>query len=325
MRRFLGRFRGIYPVLYAFYDRQGRIDPGAMRSQVEHCIEAGAHGITVLGLVTEVSKLSTAERRQVVAEVGRAIGGRVGYAVTVAEQDVDGQIAFVREAAHHGADWAILQPPPGRGHDDTSLSRHFGAIADASPLPVAIQNNPVNLDSGLSPDGLVALVRAHPNIKLLKAEGHSLDIARALEMLGDAVDAFGGHGGLEFPTLMRSGGAGLIPAPHCVAVQAAIYAGLRSGDPAAAALAERLHRETLPLIVFMAQGIAVNWCYGKRLMARRLGLAEVFDRDPCPEATTFGLAESERLLAIIERAEAEVLPDLQLLLRASIAAIDAGP
>lgn len=179
---------------------------------------------------------------------------------------------------------------------------------------MAIQNNPVNLDSALSPDGLVALVRAHPNIRLLKAEGHSLDIARALEPLADAVDAFGGHGGLEFPTLMRSGGAGLIPAPHCIAVQVAVYAGLRSSEPAQAAVAERLHRETLPLIVFMAQGITANWCYGKRLMARRLGFAEVFDRAPCPEATPFGLAESERLFAIIERAELELLPELRALL-----------
>ena len=105
------RFGGIYPVLYAFYDRSGRIDPGAMRAQVEHCVEAGAHGITVLGLVTEVKKLSTVERQELVALVGRAIGGRVGYAVTVAEQNPEGQIAFVRVAAVSGADWANCTAP----------------------------------------------------------------------------------------------------------------------------------------------------------------------------------------------------------------------
>ncbi|MBV9561624.1 MAG: dihydrodipicolinate synthase family protein, partial [Bradyrhizobium sp.] len=268
----MGRFGGVYPVLYAFFDRQGRIDPGAMRAQIEHCIDAGAHGITVLGLVTEVKKLATAERQDVVELVGRAIGGRVRYAVTVAEQDEQGQIEFARMAAANGADWVILQPPPGRDHGDASLARHFGAIADAAELPVAIQNNPVNLESALSPGGLVALVRAHPNIRLLKAEGHSLDIAAVLDALGGAVDAFGGHGGLEFLALMRSGGAGLIPAPDCVAIQVAMYEALTGRDPAAIAHAERLHKEILPLIVFMTQGIPVMWCYGKRLMARRLGM-----------------------------------------------------
>ncbi|HYZ62821.1 MAG TPA: dihydrodipicolinate synthase family protein [Acetobacteraceae bacterium] len=307
------RFGGIYPVLYAFYDRHGRIDAGAMRAQVEHCIEAGAHGITVLGLVTEVKALTTAERQELVELVGKVIGGRVAYAVTVAEQDPAGQIAFARMAAANGADWVILQPPPGKGLSDAQLADHFGTIADTAPLPVAIQNNPVNLDSALSPAGLVALVKAHPNIRLLKAEGWSVDIATVLEQLGGAVDAFGGHGGLEFIALMRSGGAGLIPAPDCVAIQVSIYAALASGDPAAVAVAERLHKEVLPLIVFMTHAIPVMWCYGKRLMARRLGMAEVFDRQTSLAPTPFGLAEATRLFADVQAAERTLLPELRTL------------
>jgi 2-keto-3-deoxy-L-arabinonate dehydratase len=308
------RFGGVYPVLYAFYDRAGRIDHGTMRAQVEHCIEAGAHGIVVLGLVTEVARLTTAERQELVELVGRAIAGRVRYAVTIAEQDPAGQIDFSRLAAASGADWVILQPPPGRGHTDATLSAHFGAIADAAELPVAIQNNPVNLDSALSPAGLVALVRAHPNIQLLKAEGWSVDIATVLEQLGGSVDAFGGHGGLEFIALMRSGGAGLIPAPDCVGIQVAIYEALISGNPAAMAAAERLHKEVLPLIVFMTHGIPVMWSYGKRLMARRLGIAEVHDRHPLKQPTAFGWAETERVFADVARAEQTLLPELRALL-----------
>src|SRR5436309_1422415 len=102
------RFRGVYPVLYAFWDRAGRLDHAAMCAQVEHCIEAGAHGIMVLGLVTEVHRMTTAERQEAVALVGAAIAGRVPYAVTVAEQDAAAQIGFARMAAANGADWVIL-------------------------------------------------------------------------------------------------------------------------------------------------------------------------------------------------------------------------
>jgi 2-keto-3-deoxy-L-arabinonate dehydratase len=35
-------------------------------------------------------------------------------------------------------------------------------------------------------------------------------------------------------------------------------------------------------------------CYGKRLTARRLGIAEVFDRAPCQQPSEFGLAMLER-------------------------------
>lgn len=302
------RFRGIYPILYAFFDKSGRLDHAAMQAQVEHCIAAGAHGVAVLGLVTEVHRMTTAERQEVVEVVGAAIGGRVPYAVTVAEQDPAAQIAFAKMAERNGADWVILQPPPGKGHSEADLHRHFGTIADGLAMPVAIQNNPVNLDSSLSPYGLAALVRRHANITLLKAEGWSVDIATVLSELDGSVDAFGGHGGLEFLSLLRSGGAGLIPAPDCLRIQVAIFEALESGDPDANRLAEALHKEILPLVVFMTRGVPGILCYGKRVMAKRLGFECVHDRQPLAGPTPFGLAEMERVFADVLQAEQRLLP-----------------
>jgi 4-hydroxy-tetrahydrodipicolinate synthase len=290
------RFEGIYPILYCFYGSDGALDAGAMRAQVDHCIAAGAHGIAVLGLVTEVHKLDTAERRLLVETVGAAIGGRVPYAVTVGEPTVEGQIEFARMARANGAAWAILQPPPGKGLDVSALQRHFGSIADALDFPVAIQNNPVNLDSSMKPLELADLVSKHANIGLLKAEGWSVDIATTLAALDGKVDAFGGHGGLEFLSLLRSGGAGLIPAPDCVAIQVEIFRAFREGTQASLARAQRLHEAVLPLIVFMTRGVPGILCYGKRLMARRLGLSTIVDRAPALTPTDFGMAEMERLL-----------------------------
>jgi 2-keto-3-deoxy-L-arabinonate dehydratase len=297
------RFEGIYPVLYAFFDADGRLDRHAMSLQVEHCLSAGAHGIMVLGLVTEVHKQTTTERLHLVETVGALIAGCVPYAVTIGEPTADAQVDFARAAKAAGADWVILQPPPGKGHTEADLQRHFGGIADRLAMPAAIQNNPVNLDSSLSPDGLTALLRAHPNISLLKAEGWSVDIARVIENLGGQVQAFGGHGGLEFPSLMRSGGAGLIPAPDCVALQVAMFEAYKSGDPARIAQADAIHQRILPLIVFMTRSIPGLLCYGKRLMAKRLGLPEPFDRAPAIAPTAFGLTEMERVFADVLAAE----------------------
>ena len=305
------RFSGVYPILYAFYDAVGRLDPAAMAAQVEHCIAQGAHGIAVLGLVTEVNRLTTAERQHVVEMVGATIAGRVPYAVTIAEHEPQAQIDFARMAARNGADWVILQPPPGKGLSEDVLFAHFGTIADAAPLPVAIQNNPVNLDSSLSPDGLATLLRRHRNISLLKAEGWSVDIARVIALLDGEVDAFGGHGGLEFISLMASGGAGLIPAPDVLALQVAMFDALRSGDEEAGRLAGQIHREILPLVVFMTRNIGGLLTYGKRLMARRLRFDIVHDRQPLPAATAFGLAEMERLYADALDTERRLLPRIR--------------
>jgi 4-hydroxy-tetrahydrodipicolinate synthase len=40
-------------------------------------------------------------------------------------------------------------------------------------------------------------------------------------------------------------------------------------------------------------------CYGKRIAARRLGLGEVFDREPCNRPTPLGLAIAARRSAAL--------------------------
>ena len=66
-------FQGVYPVLYAFHQRDGSLDHAAMRIQVEHCLANGAHGLMALGLITEVGKHSTAERHEIVGSVAGAL------------------------------------------------------------------------------------------------------------------------------------------------------------------------------------------------------------------------------------------------------------
>ena len=297
------RWSGVYPILYAFFDQHDRLDRNAMRIQVEHCIDAGAHGIAVLGLVTEVHKMDVSERLELVELVGELIDGCVPYAVTVGEPNVAGQIGFAKAARRAGADWVILQPPPVKGVSEAELLRFFGRVAETLDFPVAVQNNPVNLDVWLSVSSLIALHKNSANVTLLKGEGYSVDIARVIEGTDGALDVFGGHGGLEFLALLRSGGAGLIPAPDCLAVQVRIFELMRANTPQAIAEAERLHQAVLPLIVFMTRSVPGLLCYGKRLMAKRLGLPEPHERLPSLAPTAFGLAETERFLAQLNALE----------------------
>ncbi len=282
---------GIHPILYAFFTADGRLDREAMRAQAEACVRNGAHGIAALGLATEVSKLTPDERRQVMAWLLEDVAGRLPVAITVFGETPDIQIAFVREAARLGASWAILQPPPTRPLPEAELLRFFGKVADASPIPIAIQNAPQYIGVGLSDASLLALRRNHPNFALLKGEGTALEIARTIEALGGEVGTFNGRGGLELPDVLRAGCAGLIPAPDSFDVQVRIYEALQRGDDAEA---DRLYGGILPLIVFLMQSIDQFLCYGKRLTARRLGLGEVFDREPCQKPTALGLACLER-------------------------------
>ncbi|CAG0971798.1 4-hydroxy-tetrahydrodipicolinate synthase [Burkholderiales bacterium] len=292
----LSRLHGVTPILYAFFDAEGAPARAPIVAQVEAAIRHHVHGVAVLGIATETNKLDVAERRTIMEWTAEAVGRRVPLAVTVAEPSVHGQVAFVRAARDAGADWVILQPPPVSGLAEVEYLRFFGAVADASPLPVAIQNAAQFLGIGLSNAGLATLNRNHPNVCLLKGEAPAAAVARLIEDTDGVFRVFNGRGGLELPDCLRAGCAGVIPATECFDVQVAVYEAMRAGREDEA---ERRYREMLPLVTFMMSSIDTFVCYGKRIVARRLGLGEVHDRAPAQRPSPFGLAMMERFLAAL--------------------------
>ena len=296
------RFKGVYPMLYAFFDAAGRLDRGAMRAQVEYCVASGAHGIAALGLGTEVSKLEAEERRLVMAWAAADIAGRLPLAITVFGATPDEQIAFVRAAAEHGAAWVILQPPrTGAPIEEDQLVDFFGAVADAAPVPVAIQNAPQYIGVGLTSAGIDRLNRHHPNVRLLKAEGSAVETHALIELTEGRMDVFQGRGGLEFIDVMRAGCIGMIPSVESCHLQSRMFDLMQTGRPEDAAAAERLYAQLAPLIVFLMQSVDQFLCYGKRLTARRIGLGEVHDRAPAQAPTAFGLDCLVRHAAVLDR------------------------
>jgi 2-keto-3-deoxy-L-arabinonate dehydratase len=277
---------GIYPMLYAFFNAQGSLDRQATRRQVQAFVDNGAHGMAVLGLGTEVNKLSDSERRQLVDWVAEELDGRLPLAITVNASTVDAQVEFAKFAHSRGASWVILQPPPDRGVPEEFFIRFFGAVADRVEVPVAIQNAPDYLGVGLTPEGVKTLNRNHPNFRILKGEGPVITIQRFVEETGGSVTVFNGRGGLELTDNLRAGCAGMIPASDTFDRQVRIFELMRARREQEA---DAVYREVLPAIVFVMQSLDTLHTYGKRLAALRLGLGEVYDRQPALAPHPFGL------------------------------------
>ena len=278
---------GVHAIAYALFDVDEKLDRTAMRAQIVVCLAAGVAGVAALGLATEVAKLSEAERRTVVDWVAEDLAGRVPFGVTIAGNSVAEQIELVRAAEAAGADWVILQPPTAGAYAMAEYVGFFGRVADAARVPVAIQNAPAYMGRGLDSDGILSLVRRHPNVRLMKAEGSAVEIAALATALGPDIPVMNGRGGLELLENLDAGCAGMILAPelvdHAVRVARLHVAGDRAG-------AEAAYGHILPAIVFVMQSLESMVCYGKRLFAARAGLGPVHDRAPALRPTPFGLA-----------------------------------
>jgi len=282
-------------MLYSFFDADGRLDRSAMKRQVDACVAAGAHGIAILGIVGEMNKLETDERRQIVDWVAEDLAGRRPLAVTVSERSVRGQIEFLKAAEAVGAAWTILQPPAVKNVPESEYARFFGAVADRASVPVAIQNNAVNMDIWISNDALKQLHRNHPNVAIIKQEGSVMMVQRMIEETEGVFDVFTGLGGKEIITSLAAGAVGVIPAPESIDIQVRIFGLLDSGRPEDVAEAERLYGAILPLLLYTHHSPEHMLCYGKRVMARRLGLGDVYDRCPALSPGPFGLSVARSL------------------------------
>jgi dihydrodipicolinate synthase/N-acetylneuraminate lyase len=280
------RAQGIYPMLYAFFDAAGGLDREAMRAQARACVAHGAHGVAVLGLATEVAKLSSEERRQLVGWAAEDLAGQLPLAVTVFGQSVPEQVDFARYAHSCGAAWVILQPPRWASAQDEDLIGFFGSVIEQLDMPVALQNAPEYIGIGLSAEGIAELARRHGNFCILKGEGPVLEIRRVIELVGDQLAVFNGRAGLELTDNLRAGCAGMVPGADLFDLQARCFDAMRAGDEAAA---EALYARALPAIVFAMQSIDHLVCYGKRIAARRLGIDAVFDRAPGLTPQPFGI------------------------------------
>ncbi|MFP3245230.1 MAG: dihydrodipicolinate synthase family protein, partial [Paraburkholderia sp.] len=192
---------GIYPILYAFFDRDNRLDREAMRRQMQTIVRAGAPGVAMLGLATEVNKLSLAEREQVIQWAREDSAGALPLAVTVSGTSVEAQRDLARYAVEHGASWLILQPPvlpPGTApRPESFYADFFAAVMEGFDVPIGIQNAPEYLGVGLSPDGLERLAARCSNFRLLKGEGPAIVLAETVARIGPLMPVLNGRGGLE--------------------------------------------------------------------------------------------------------------------------------
>lgn len=291
--------QGIWPILYAYFDARNQLDRHALQTQIDATIAAGAPSIAIMGLATEVNRLSLEEKHQFIDWTSEHIAARVPLAVTITGDTVDAQVALAEYAVERGASWLILQPPSMRDQPESFYFDFFAAVMERTRVPAGIQNAPEYLGVGLSAESIVALASRCPNFRLLKGEGPATTIERTVEKLrslGHALPVFNGRGGQELIDNLRAGCAGLIVAPDTFDRQVAIQQAFANGREQEA---EALYAQTLPAIVFVMQSLDALTCYGKRIAAWRMGFDVQHDRGLAP--TAFGLECARRFAAQLGR------------------------
>ncbi|CUX54889.1 putative 4-hydroxy-tetrahydrodipicolinate synthase [Agrobacterium fabrum str. J-07] len=281
--------KGILPVLPTPFLANGGIDEAGMKRLVVFALDKGVDGVVFPGFASEVETLNAAERAALLKIVVDAVAGRVPVVAGASAADWREVVEHGRAASALGIRHLMVQPPKSVGTDASALIEFLGRIVEALPeVEIILQNAPAPRGSDLSPQAIVEIVRALPQVTYVKEEtlpaGPAIShiITHAPSTLKGVI---GGGGARYILDEYARGATAAMPALEIAEEHVAIDRALVAGRQEEA---RRIYVRTLPLLVLQA---VYRMRLTKYVLARRGVIDGVGVRAPTPELDTAALAD----------------------------------
>lgn len=134
--------RGIIPALVTPFDKNNKVDHGALRALVEHLIGKGVNGFYACGSTGECFLMTEEERMETAKTIIEATRGRVPVAVQVGNIATDSAVRLAKQAAADGADYISSVPPFYFQFSLDEIARYYATISETTDKPMIIYNIP---------------------------------------------------------------------------------------------------------------------------------------------------------------------------------------
>ena len=226
---------GVFPVLQLPYHDDESIDWQTLRHEVGFVFQNGAHGI-VAAMVTEVLRLTDAERDELAARLVEFGAGRGPVVVSVGAESAWQAVRHARAAENAGAHALMAIPPTNTRASAAEVIEYYERILAATSLPLVVQDASGYVGAPLPIAAQADLFRRHPERVMFKPEaqplGQNLSLLR--EATGGHAAIFEGSGGIGLLDSYRRGIAGTMPGAEIVWAIRAEWNALEAGDLARA-------------------------------------------------------------------------------------------
>lgn len=293
---------GVYVISVTPFDERGALDLESLDRVTDFYLEAGADGLTILGMMGEAPKLTQAESLQVIDRVIARAGGKP-VVVGVSAPGLAALAELGREAMERGAAGVMIAPPMVLRTDAQILGYYRQACGFlGEDIPVVLQDFPLATTVQISDELLGRIIDALPQVVMLKHEDwpglSKISRLRAAEAGGRRrISVLCGNGGVFLPEEVARGANGAMTGfgfPEML-VQVVDLAGRGELDRA-----QDIFDAYLPLVRYEQQpgvGLAVR----KHVLASRGAIASAAQRAPGAALDPLTRAEVDRLIARQER------------------------
>jgi 2-keto-3-deoxy-L-arabinonate dehydratase len=246
------RLTGVMPIAPTPFTDAGDLDLPGMRRVLDCMVDQRVDAICILANYSEQFLLTDDERSTLLDTCLAHVAGRVPVIVTCSHFSTRIAAERARAAAKAGAAMLMLMPPyhgAALRADEAGMLAHFAHVAEASGLPIMVQDAPLS-GVALSVPFLVRLAREVPGVRYFKIEvpGTAAKLRTLIDAGGDAIE--GPYDGEESITLMAdldAGATGTMPSALLPDLIKPVVTLHREGRRAEAAAA---YERILPLVNF---------------------------------------------------------------------------
>ncbi len=148
--------------------RDGELDLEAFSELIDWHITAGSEGLVIAGTTGEAATLTERERRFLFETAVDSSAGRIPIVAGVGTNDTRTSVELARAAADCGVDGLLVVTPYYNKPSPKGLVLHFGAIAEATELPVMLYNVPSRTSLDLDPRVAREIGERNENVVALK-------------------------------------------------------------------------------------------------------------------------------------------------------------
>jgi len=264
--------QGVMPVVIMPYDHDGEVDWTSLHSQVRHMANVGCDG-AVVGQVSEVLRLSDAERRRMAEEMVTAADGKIHAIMSTGGESIHQAVSFSRHADEAGCDALLVMHPSIMALDDGQMLAYYREVIEAVTCPVLVHHAKSMAKRPLSIAVQAELLDLYgPDKVMFKPEAAPTPprVSELMAATGGKARIFEGDGGMMLADTFQRGVTGVIPATEIAEIVVVLWHLLRQGRDAEA------RRIAYPLSYLMCHMMNSIDCYlgiSKHLLARR-GLME---------------------------------------------------
>lgn len=294
--------KGVYAIAATPFHDDGRLDLDSLDRLTDFYAEAGATGVTILGIMGEANKLEAEESLEIVRRV--VSRSALPIVVGVSAPGLAAMRRLAGESMALGAAGVMIAPTPALRTDD-QIRGYFDQAVEAvgRDIPWVLQDYPLTLSVVMSPGVVRDIIQANPSCVMLKHEDwpglEKISALRRFQAEGSLrpVSILTGNGALFLDFEMERGADGAMTGYGFTDALVDIVRLSAAGEREAA---HDLFDAHLPLMRYEQQqgvGLAVR----KYVLQKRGILTSAAQRKPGSVLSAQARAEVDYLLARVAR------------------------